>query len=72
MLVDGVSEVYSVDTDEVQPTPDFGSNVDTRFIKGLATMDERLLILLEIDDLLNETVDIEVAEKTENDQAGVA
>jgi len=72
MVVDGVSEVYSVDTDEVQPTPDFGSNVDTRFIKGLATMDERLLILLEIDDLLNETVDIEVAEKTENDQAGVA
>jgi purine-binding chemotaxis protein CheW len=72
MVVDGVSEVYSVDTEEIQSPPDFGSNVDTRYIKGLATMDERLLILLDIDELLNETVEIEVDEKTADEQAGAA
>ena len=72
MVVDAVSEVYSVDAEEIQPAPDFGSNVDTRFIKGLAPMDERLLILLSIDELLNETVDIEINEQTANEQAGAA
>lgn len=72
MVVDGVSEVYSVDSDEVQSAPDFGSNVDTRFIQGLATMDERLLILLDIDELLNDTVEIEVDDEVANEQAGAA
>ena len=72
MVVDGVSEVYSVDSDEIQCAPDFGSNVDTRFIQGLATMDERLLILLDIDELLNDTVEIEVDDEVANEQAGAA
>jgi purine-binding chemotaxis protein CheW len=72
MVVDGVSEVYSVDSEEIQSPPDFGSNVDTRFIQGLATMDERLLILLDIDELLNDTVEIEVDEEVANEQAGAA
>ena len=72
MVVDGVSEVYSVDAEEIQPPPDFGSNVDTRFIKGLATMNESLLILLDIDELLNETIEIEVDDETADEQAGAA
>ena len=67
MVVDGVSEVYSVGQEEIQTAPDFGSNVDTCFIKGLATVNERMLILLDIDKLLNETVEA-VAEDEGADQ----
>lgn len=61
MVVDGVSEVCSVENSELQPTPDFGGDVDTRFIKGLATVEDRMLILLEIDALLNDSIGLEVS-----------
>jgi len=35
-------------------------------------MDERLLILLDIDELLNDTVEIEVDEDVVDEQAGAA
>ena len=69
MVVDGVSEVYSVGQEEIQAAPNFGSNVDTCFIKGLATVDERMLILLDIDRLLNETVEA-VSDPETEDPAG--
>lgn len=65
MVVDGVSEVYALDSEAVQPPPDFGCSVDTSFIRGLSTVDERMLILLDIDRLLNETVrDSAISEPT--------
>ncbi len=56
MVVDGVSEVYSVASNDIQPAPEFGGDVDTKFIKGLSTVDERMLILLDINELLNESI----------------
>lgn len=56
MVVDGVSEVYALDRSALQPPPDFGTCVDTSFIRGLSTVDDRMLILLDIDALLNDTV----------------
>ena len=67
MVVDGVSEVYSVNPEEIQPSPQFGGSIDTCFIRGLATMDERMLILLDIDKLLTDTV-----ESVSEDEAGNA
>jgi purine-binding chemotaxis protein CheW len=52
MVVDAVSEVYRVDEKKVQAMPDFGSTVHEDFIKGLSTVDEKMLILLDIDKLL--------------------
>jgi len=69
MVVDGVSEVYSVNRQDIQPAPDFGGNVDTRFINGLATMDERLIILLNIDELLNEAASMPVASADDEELA---
>lgn len=51
-VVDAVSDVYNVASDHVQPAPDFGSRVNTQFIKGLATVDEKMVILLDIDRLI--------------------
>jgi purine-binding chemotaxis protein CheW len=52
IVVDAVSEVYRLEDGAMQPAPEFGEDVDTRFIKGLATVDEKMLILLNIDGLL--------------------
>ena len=51
-VVDAVSDVYNVASDNIQPAPDFGARVNTQFIKGLATVDEKMVILLDIDRLI--------------------
>lgn len=51
-VVDGVSDVVSLTKDQLQPTPEFGNAVDTRFISGIATVDDRMLILLDIENLV--------------------
>ncbi|KGT83185.1 chemotaxis protein, partial [Xanthomonas vasicola] len=35
--------------------PEFGASVDTRFISGIGTQDDRMLILLDIETLLDST-----------------
>jgi purine-binding chemotaxis protein CheW len=53
MVVDAVSDVYNVTGDQMKPPPEFGSAIDTQFVKGLATVDAKLVILLDMDRLLN-------------------
>lgn len=53
IVVDGVSDVYNVPTANIKPSPDFGMAVDTEFVKGLATVDEKMVIVLDIDHMLN-------------------
>lgn len=53
IVVDGVSEVYSVPESEIREAPDFGTKVRTEFIKGLATIDEKMVIIIDIDKMLN-------------------
>ncbi len=56
LVVDAVSEVHDVQQEERRPPPDFGSNVSGDFIEGLATIDQRMLILLNIDKLINKGI----------------
>lgn len=53
IVVDGVSDVLSVKDEEVKPTPDFGGTISTEYIKGLVTVDEDMVMLLDIDLLLS-------------------
>lgn len=53
IVVDAVSDVYSLSDKDVKPAPDLGDAIPTDFIMGLVTVDEKLVILLEIDKLLN-------------------
>lgn len=53
IVVDGVSEVYTVPETEIREAPDFGTKVRTEFIKGLATIDDKMVIILDIDKMLN-------------------
>jgi purine-binding chemotaxis protein CheW len=61
-VVDAVSEVYNVNDEQQQPPPDFGCVVNTEFIKGLATVDEKMIILLDIDHVIDADAVAETAE----------
>lgn len=52
MVVDGVSDVTSLRSDQVRPAPEFAATVDTRYIRGLGTLGERMLIVVDIEKLM--------------------
>lgn len=54
LVVDGVWDVVNVRDDEIKDTPELGDNVDTRFISGLASIDDRNVILLNSDRLFTQ------------------
>jgi purine-binding chemotaxis protein CheW len=49
IVVDAVTEVLPVREEEVEPLPEFGASVDTRYILGMANMEGAVKILLDID-----------------------
>jgi len=53
IVVDSVSDVIPLSAEQIRPKPEFGAAVDTRFISGIGTQDERMLILLDIETLLD-------------------
>ncbi|QBE66908.1 chemotaxis protein CheW [Pseudoduganella lutea] len=53
MVVDAVSDVTTLTPDQIKPTPDLGSTLNTEHIIGLGTIDERMLILVDIDRLMS-------------------
>jgi purine-binding chemotaxis protein CheW len=53
IVVDSVSDVIQLSGEQIRPAPDFGAAVDIRYVTGLGTVDERMLILLDIEKLVN-------------------
>jgi len=55
MIVDGVSEVRRISADAVEPTPEMvASAIDASYLKGIAKLEGRLLILLDLNLVLNQ------------------
>lgn len=52
IVVDAVSDVYTLADSEMKNAPDLGDAINTDYIRGLVTVDEKMVILLEIDKLL--------------------
>jgi len=52
MVVDSVSDVITLAQGQMKPAPDFSSSFDTQYITGLGTVDERMLILVDIEKLM--------------------
>ena len=52
IVVDAVSDVVDIDPAAIKPVPDMGAVVDTRYLKGLATHVERMVMLLDVDKLM--------------------
>lgn len=52
-VVDGVSDVIQLGSESLRPAPEFGSILDTRYILGLGTLDERMIIVVDIESLMS-------------------
>jgi purine-binding chemotaxis protein CheW len=52
MVVDSVSDVKNLPNKELRATPDFGTSIDASFIHGLIPDNDRMNIILNIDELL--------------------
>ena len=52
-VVDSVSDIVTLPAGAIRPTPEFASaTFDTKYITGLAAVEERMLILLDIEKLM--------------------
>lgn len=52
MVVDAVSDVMTLPAELIRPAPDFSEAFDTQFIIGLGTLENRMLILMDIEKLM--------------------
>ena len=59
IVVDSVSEVVNIRSDEIEDTPDFGSSLENDYFIGMAKVKGNVKILLDIDRVL--TSDIVIA-----------
>ena len=62
IVVDSVSEVLNIKSEEIENTPTFGAKLNTDYILGMAKMEGGIKILLDIDKILSNQ-DIAVLEK---------
>ncbi len=53
MVVDSVSDVITLTAEQVKPAPQLGSALDTDYLIGMGTLDDRMLILVDIDQLMS-------------------
>jgi len=51
LVVDAVSEVLMVPQDAIEPTPELAAGVDADYLRGIARLQERLVILLDLANL---------------------
>jgi len=62
MVVDGVSDVIALTAEQIKTAPQFGATLDTQYLMGLGTVDDRMLILVDIEKLMNSS-DMELVDK---------
>jgi purine-binding chemotaxis protein CheW len=61
IVVDGVSDVIALTADQLKPAPEFSAGLDTQYIMGLGTVDERMIIVMDIEKLMTSR-DMELVE----------
>ncbi|MFQ5571132.1 MAG: chemotaxis protein CheW [Rhodothermales bacterium] len=52
-MMDAVKEVIRVDRSVIEPPPDLAIGIDAHYITGVAKLEDRLLILLDLDEVLS-------------------
>ncbi len=53
IIVDSVSEVVDINSEEIEDSPRFTQGIDTSFIMGLGKVKEKIIIMLDIDAVLS-------------------
>ena len=54
IIVDAVNDIVSIHPDAMQPVPDMGDTEASRFLEGLATIDNRMILVLALDRLVDQ------------------
>jgi purine-binding chemotaxis protein CheW len=65
VVVDAVSDVYEIPEAEQKPPPASVNNAMIESVRSLATVDEKMIIILDIDHLLNTQEMVVLDEATE-------
>ncbi|OGH01311.1 MAG: chemotaxis protein CheW [Candidatus Lambdaproteobacteria bacterium RIFOXYD1_FULL_56_27] len=63
MVVDAVSAVLEIPASEIEPAPDFGTNIRTAFILGMGKINGNFVIILNVDKVLS-VEDLSLANQT--------
>lgn len=66
-MADSVREVLRVDVTAIEPAPELAVGIDAGYLRGVAKLDERLLILLDLESLLSDE-EAEALEGLDEDQ----
>ncbi len=73
LVVDAVADVHDINAEDMRNTPEFGENGNSEFVKGLGMIDEKMIIILEINQLVDwqgvpgGNQEVKVIETTESD-----
>jgi len=51
IIVDAVNDIVTVTSDDMQPLPDLGDSSAARFLEGLATVEDRMILILSLESL---------------------
>jgi purine-binding chemotaxis protein CheW len=54
LVVDAVSDVLTLNSEDVKPRPHFSTGISTEFILGMGIRDKKFIILLDVDKLLSD------------------
>jgi purine-binding chemotaxis protein CheW len=63
IVVDSVSDVLTLQAGQIKPAPEFATTLNTEYIVGLGTVDDRMLILCDIESLMT-GADMALVDKT--------
>ena len=55
IVVDSVSDVIGLSYDQIKPAPEMGTTFNSAYLIGIGTIDERMLVLVDIDKLMSGT-----------------
>ncbi len=61
IVVDGVSDVITLTAEQLKPAPEFSSTMDMQYITGLGTVEQRMIIVMDIEKLMTSR-DMELVE----------
>lgn len=70
-LVDSVQAVLEIENSQIQPPPSIGSKYKSEFIYGMAKIDERFIMLLDMERVFSSDEIIQVKEKTKEGEGKI-
>jgi len=56
LVVDGVSDVYALASKTLQSSPDMSGTIHTEYVNGLATVGDKMVVVLNVNQLINDGI----------------